>query len=155
MPYRVSKRLYNEQKLFLDHLQNQLNVIINNLAHLSKQLKQLEQKEIKMSNEMDLLAADVAANSAEIASAVGLIDSIAADLAAAKGNPAAVQALADKLSASTMALKAAVDAHTAVIVPVVAAVADAPAPVQAAVVAAVADAAPVVADAPVVVAPVV
>ena len=82
------------------------------LDQILTELRKLVQQGEVMSQAMDDLEAQVAANADVVSSAVTLIQGIAAQLAAAGTDPAKLKALQDSLKSSDDALAAAVAANT-------------------------------------------
>jgi hypothetical protein len=75
-------------------------------------LRLIQRKEEAMSQELDALAAQVAANTEVEQSAILLIQGIAAQLADLKDDPAQVLALSESLKASAANMAAAISANT-------------------------------------------
>jgi translation initiation factor 1 (eIF-1/SUI1) len=82
------------------------------LARISTTLKRIERKEAEMSQALDDLSAQVAANTTVEQSAITLIKGIAAQLAAAGSDPAKLAELKTTLNTSATALADAVAANT-------------------------------------------
>ncbi len=80
-------------------------------------LQEITQKEGTMSQELDVLTAQVKATTDLETSAVQLIEGLASQIAALKDDPAKLQALSDSLKASADTLFAAVVANTPVAPP--------------------------------------
>jgi hypothetical protein len=88
------------------------NQILKKLDTILKILGSIQRKEEAMSQELDALAAQVAANAEVEQSAILLIQGIAAQLEDLSDDPAQVLALAETLKASAANLAAAISANT-------------------------------------------
>jgi hypothetical protein len=91
---------------------NRLSRIERKLDEILFILKFIARKEIIMSVELDVLTAQVKANTDLEASAVTLIQGLAAQIAGAANDPVKIQALSDQLKISATALAAAITANT-------------------------------------------
>ncbi len=94
-------------------------IIIEKLETQEILLRQILRKEYQMAGELDVLTAQVKANTDLEASAVQLIQGLAAQIAGAANDPVKIQELSDQLKASAIALAAAITANTPATPPVV------------------------------------